>query len=96
MYDLYLQSIQGLTASGKNGANGPTATFLAPVPENSAIEPAPLPCSEATTALATQLRRLPARTLVAAQTLFRASEPQSLFVKTSPVQVDLIILALTS
>ena len=54
----YLQFIQGLTVSGKSGANGPTATPLALVPENSATEPARLPCSEATTVLATQLRRL--------------------------------------
>ena len=77
--------------SGKNGENGPTATPLAHVPENSATELARLPCLEATTALATQLRRLHALMLAAAQALCRASEPWSLLinhlVKTSPIQV---------
>ena len=82
--------------SGKSGANGPTATPLARVPENFATEPARLPCSEATTVLATQLRRLHALILDAAQALCRASEPWSLLinhlVKTPPVQVNLDIL----
>ena len=77
--------------SGKNGANGPPATPPALVPENSATEPAQLPCSEATTALATQLRRLHALMPAAAQALCRASEPWSLIInhlaKTPPVQV---------
>ena len=78
--------------SGKNGANGPTATPLARVLRNSDTEPAPrLPCSEATTVLATQLRRLHALILAAAQALCRASEPWSLLIihpaKTPPVQV---------
>ena len=77
--------------SGKNGANGPNATPLASVAENFATEPAQLPCSEATTALATKLRRLPALRLDAAQALCRASEPWTLLinhlVKTPPVQV---------
>ena len=83
--------MQGLTASGKNGANGPTATPLARVPEKSEPEPARLPCSEATTVLAIQLRRLRALRLAAAQALCRASEPWTLLinhlVKTPPVQV---------
>ena len=83
--------IQELTASGKSGENGPTATPLARVPENSELESARLPCSEATTALATQLRRLHALILAAAQALCRASEPWSLLinhlVKTPPAQV---------
>ena len=83
--------MQGLTVSGKNGASGPTATPLVRVPENSATEFARLPCSEATTVLATQLRRLPALRLAAAQALCRASEPWVLLinhlVKTAPVQV---------
>ena len=83
--------MQGLTASGKNGETGPTAISLARVPENSATELARLPCSEATTALAPQLRRLHALMLAAAQALCRASEPWSLLinhlVKTAPVQV---------
>ena len=62
-------------ASGKNGANGPTATPLARVPEKSEPEPARLPCLEATTVLATQLRRLHALILAAARALCRASEP---------------------
>ena len=80
--------------SGKNGANGPTATPLARVLRNSDTEPAPrLPCSEATTVLATQLRRLHALLiLAAAQALCPASEPWSLLInrlaKTSPVQVS--------
>ena len=82
--------MQGLTVSGKNGANGPTATPLARVPENSATEPARLPCLEATTALATQLRRLHALMLDAAQALCRASEPRNPFAKTPPVQVDFV------
>ena len=83
--------MQGLTASGKNGETGPTATPLAPVQENPEPEPVRLPCSEATTVLATQLRRLHALMLAAAQALCRASEPWSLLinhlVKTAPVQV---------
>ena len=91
---------QGLTASmtarGKNGANGPTATPLARVPQNSEFESARLPCSEATPVLATRLRRLHALILAAAQALCRASEPQSLLfnhlAKTPAGQVDLYIL----
>ena len=75
--------------SGKSGASGPTATPLAPVAENPEHEPTRLPCSEATTVLATQLRRLHALTLGAAQALCRASEPWTLFIihraKTPPV-----------
>ena len=77
--------------SGKNGASGPTATPLAPVAENPELELARLPCLEATTVLATQLRRLHALILAAAQALCRASEPWSLLIihpaKTPPVQV---------
>ena len=78
--------------SGKNGASGPTATPLAPVAENPELEPARLPYSEATTVLATQLRRLLALMKVAAApALCPASEPWSLLInhlaKTSPVQV---------
>ena len=76
--------------SGKNGVNGPTATPLARVPENSATELARLPCSEATTASVTQLRRLRALRLAAAQALCRASEPRSPFAKTPAVQVDFV------
>ena len=83
--------IKGLTVSGKNGANGITATPLARVPEKSELEPARLPRSEATTALATQLRLLLALILDAAQTLCRASEPWTLLInhiaKMSSVQV---------
>ena len=75
--------------SGKNGASGPTATPLAPVAENPELELARLPCLEATTVLATQLRRLHALILAAAQALCRASEPWTLFIihraKTPPV-----------
>ena len=75
--------------SGKNGGNGHPATLL--VPENPEPELARLPCSEETTVLATQLRRLHALMLGAAQALCRASEPQSLLinhlVKTPPAQV---------
>ena len=82
---------QGLTALGKSGENGPTATSLARVPESSDTELARLPCSEATTVLATQLRRLRALMLAAAQALCRASEPWSLLInhlaKTLSVQV---------
>ena len=73
--------IQGLTGSGKNGADGPTATPLARVPEKSELEPARLPCLEATTVLATQLRRLHAQNLLINH-----------LVKTPPVQVNLDIL----
>ena len=78
---------------GKNGASGPIATPLAPVAENSDTELARLPPLEATTVLATQLRRLHALILeVAAQALCPASEPRSLLInhlaKTSPVQVN--------
>ena len=76
--------------SGKNGASGPTATPLARVAENSATELARLPCSEATTVLATQLRRLRALRLDAAQALCPASEPRSPFAKTPAVQVDFV------
>ena len=84
-----MEFIQVLTVSGKNGVNGPTATPLAPVAENPELELAWLPCSEATTVLATQLRRLHALILAAAQALCRASEPWTLFIihraKTPPV-----------
>ena len=74
---------------GKNGASGPIATPLAPVAENSDTELARLPPLEAKTVLATQLRRLHALTLGAAQALCRASELQnrliSHLVKTPPV-----------
>ena len=78
--------------SGKNGASGPAATPLAPVAGNPELEPALLPCSEATTVLATQLRRLHALLiLAAAQALCPASEPWNhlinRLVKTPPVQV---------
>ena len=77
--------------SGKNGASGPTATPLARVPEKSEPELARLPCSEATTVLATLLRRLHAL-LAAAQALCRASEPWCLLInhlaKTPTVQVN--------
>ena len=77
--------------SGKNGGNGHPATPL--VPENPEPELARLPCSEATTVLATQLGRLHALILAAAQALCRASEPWTLLinhlVKTPPVQVGL-------
>ena len=77
-------------ASGKNGVNGPTATPLAPVAENPELEPALVPCLEATTVLATQLRRLHALMKVAAaQALCRASEPQSHHAQAPPVQVNL-------
>ena len=67
--------------SGKNGASGPTATPLAPVAENPELELARLPCSEETTVLATQLRRLLALMKVAAaQALCPASEPWSLLI----------------
>ena len=75
--------------SGKNGASGPTATPLAPVAENPELELARLPCSEATTVLATQLRQLHAL-LAAAQAQCRASELQSPFAKTPLVQVDFV------
>ena len=82
---------QGSTVCGKSGENGPTATSLARVPESSDTELARLPCSEATTVLATQLRRLHALMLAAAQALCRASEPWSLLInhlaETPPVQV---------
>ena len=78
--------------SGKNGGNGPTATPLAPVARKSEPELARLPCSEATTVLATQLRRLRALRLDAAQALCPASEPRSPFAKTPPVQVDFVTL----
>ena len=81
--------------SGKNGGTGPSATHLAPAAKRSELElaqPHPPDLKEATTALATQLRRLHALMLAAAQTLFRESEAQSrLFnqlVKTTlPLQV---------
>ena len=87
-----MEFIQVLTVNGKNGVNGPTATPLAPAPENPELEPALVPCLEATTVLATQLRRLLALMKVAAaQALCPASEPWSLLIiqhaKTSPVQV---------
>ena len=50
--------IKVLMESGKNGVSGLTATPLARVLKNSATEHAQLPCLEATTVLATQLRRL--------------------------------------
>ena len=65
---------------GKNGASGPIATPLAPVAENSDTELARLPPLEAKTVLATQLRRLHALTLGAAQALCLASEPWTLFI----------------
>ena len=75
--------------SGKNGGNGHPATPL--VPENPEPELARLPCSEATTVLATLLRRLHAL-LAAAQALCRASEPWCLLInhlaKTPTVQVN--------
>ena len=57
-------TVKGLTVSGKNGANGPTATPLARAVGNPEPEPARLPCSEATTVLATKLRRLHALSLL--------------------------------
>ena len=86
-----MEFIQVLTVNGKNGVNGPTATPLAPVAGNLELEPARLPCLEATTVLATQLRRLHALTLDAAQALCPASEPWSLLInhlaKTLPVKL---------
>ena len=75
--------------SGKNGDNGPTATPHVHAAKNSESEPAQRPCLEATTVLATQLRRLHALILAAAQAPCRASEPWTLFIihraKTPPV-----------
>ena len=75
--------------SGKNGVSGLTATPLARVLRNSVLENVQLPCSEATTVLATLLRRLHAL-LAAAQALCRASEHQNPLAKTPPVQVDFV------
>ena len=79
--------------SGKNGGSGPTATLLAHVATKCELENAGIPCSEAGSALATQLRRLYAPMLVVAQALCPASEPWSLLIhrlaKTPPVQVNL-------
>ena len=81
-----------LTVSGVIGLSGPTATPLACAAEKSAPDLARLPCSEATTALATQLRRLHALMLAAAQAMCHASEPWSLLInhlaKTTSVQVN--------
>ena len=80
--------------SGKNGGTGPSAIPLAPAAKKSELELAlPLPpLEEATAVSATQLRRLHALMLAAAQTLVRESEaPSRLFnqlVKTTlPLQV---------
>ena len=50
--------IKVLMESGKNGVSGLTATPLARVLRNSVLENVQLPCSEATTVLATKLRRI--------------------------------------
>ena len=83
--DIYLQFLQELTAPGKNGANGPIATPHARVPENSATEPVQLPCSEAATVLATQLRR---RHVLRLDWSLLINH----LVKTPPIQVNLDVL----
>ena len=56
-------TIKVLMESGKNGVSGLTATPLARVLRNSVLENVQLPCSEATTVLATKLRRRHAQVL---------------------------------
>ena len=88
-YDAVARWVDQKLVSGQSGANGPSATPLHPMARSSDSATASM-LLRLLPVMATQLRRLHALMLGAAQTLCRASERQNPFAKTPPVQVDFV------